>query len=146
MLIARFVNHVFRHRWCASILLVIAVDVCTYMAFSRRQPISLEIDNGDKVMHLMAFTILFINGHLAIHFDLVPKMKRLSKVVLTANWAFWLSYGVFIELGQHYFAGREASLADLLADVAGLTLGTIIVLAFRIAPLPPQSTKSVTNA
>lgn len=52
-----------------------------------------------------------------------------------AGWriaAALLAYGVFIELVQSQVPGRHASLADVLADVAGIALGLLAARVFSV--------------
>ncbi len=125
-------RHLYRFRWSASILLLVLLDFCTYMAFS---------DTGapptfpyqDKVNHLLAFFTLFCMGHISLHFDFFPA-RRLGGAAVLAHAALWLAYGGFIELGQRFIAARDASLLDLATDGIGILLGYAFVSSADLMP------------
>lgn len=48
---------------------------------------------------------------------------------------FLISFSFAIEIGQHFMPPRTFSLLDMLANSSGVTLGLIIVLALKRAPI-----------
>ena len=73
----------------------------------------------DKLMHLAAFAVL---GFLSLG------AMRVSAAGFRAG-QVWLSimlvslFGVLIEYNQSFLPGRDASIGDLVADLAGASLG-----------------------
>lgn len=125
-------RYLYRFRWTASILLLFLLDICTYLAFRDTGAPPL-FPYQDKVNHLLAFFALFCLGHVSLHFDFFPK-RRLGTWAILAHAAFWLAYGGFIELGQHFITGRDASLLDLATDGVGILLGLIFVSSADLTP------------
>ena len=125
----------FQYRWLASILLIILLDICTWMAF---KPTSgkMHFDFEDKILHAFAFCVLCVVGHIALHFDIFKNSKPMAFRVFLVNWVLWISYGVFIEVVQSLLSYRAASMGDLYADIVGIMIGTLIVIAFRLHPRP----------
>ena len=126
--LARF----YRFRWSFSILLLLAFDFCTWMAF-RESGGRAMFPHQDKVMHCLAFMGLFTLGHLSLHFDFFPKRKPGPWLQL-CHWTIWLGYGLFIEMVQRLIDYRSASLGDFLADVVGICLGAALVTGLRLHP------------
>ena len=79
-----------------------------YLFFQQGINSGVEIPHFDKVGHFIAFFVL------ATCLDLGSKIKPL--IALT----FLASYGVIVEFVQDTIPGREASLADIIADVSGV--------------------------
>jgi len=124
-------------RWVASILLLLVCDVCTYMAFRESSGTGL-FPHQDKVLHALAFFGLTLLGHVAVHFDMFPRMRaRVLPMLLNAG--TWLAYGLFIELGQRLLTYRTFSLADLAADAVGIALACGLC---RSADIYPRSAPS----
>ncbi len=125
------VNLVFPYRWIPSILLLFLLDLATWMSFhksSAPQVIVLQ----DKVLHVLAFFVLFCLGHISFHFDFRPRFHRLALLLL--NSGIWLAYGVFIEMVQKHLSYRTASFGDLIADVIGIAAGAIFVTVLKLYP------------
>ncbi|NRB25954.1 VanZ family protein [Shewanella sp.] len=96
-------RHIFR------LALVIAVIIISYLVFSRPHYPQL-FSNMDKVGHLGSFFCLSLLTYLAFK----PKWY-----LLTATLSI---YAVFIELVQARLPYRSASVADFIADMAGVFL------------------------
>lgn len=76
-------------------------------------------ENSDKVLHFGAYFVLARLGTSAI-----SARGRLSVVTLIGWAAVYLLYGAVDEWLQQY-TGREASVADWLADAAGVMTATL---------------------
>ncbi len=127
------VNRVFRWRWLASVALLICLDISTYLALDDVKTKSL-FANQDKALHILGFMGFYTLGHISLNFDFFPRIQRFSWRLTAVNWSVWLGYGLFIELMQGLLRHRSASMSDLLANAAGLTLGALIVVGFRVYP------------
>lgn len=101
-------------------LLVLLLLVISWLAFSPKPPDG--IDTGwDKANHLLAFATLAVVSALSL-----AGAQRQRKVVLGL-----LAYGIFIELVQSQIPGRSAEPADVLADMAGVALGLLLLAALE---------------
>ncbi len=76
----------------------------------------------DKVVHFSTYLILFISLDLAF----ASSRRLLTKLVLLL-FCSWL-----IEVAQHFMPTRQYSLGDLLANLAGLVLGLLLVLLLKM--------------
>ncbi len=126
----------YRYRWSASVLLVFLLDFCTYMAFRDAGSAS-PFPYQDKVNHLLAFFTLFTIGHISLHFDFFPG-RRLGVLTQIGHGTLWLIYGLLIELGQHFFAARDASWVDLAFDGLGILIGIVFVVSTDLRPRSPE--------
>uniref|UniRef100_A4SF23 VanZ-like domain-containing protein n=1 Tax=Chlorobium phaeovibrioides (strain DSM 265 / 1930) TaxID=290318 RepID=A4SF23_CHLPM len=70
----------------------------------------------DKYQHVLTFLVLSV-----FMFAFWFESRGISFFIL-------LSYGFFIELVQFFLPGHECSLNDLIADMAGVTVGYFLVL------------------
>ncbi|QFU23993.1 VanZ family protein [Shewanella eurypsychrophilus] len=92
-----------------KLILALALIVISYLVFSRPNYPQL-IPNMDKVGHLGSFFCLSLLTYLAFR----PKWYLLTTTLAI--------YAVFIELVQSRLPYRSASLADFIADMAGVLL------------------------
>jgi len=127
----RLVNMVFPFRWIPSILLLFLIDLATLLSFQKTS-VAQVIALQDKVLHVLAFFVLFCLGHISLHFDIQPRFR--PRLVLLFNVGIWLAYGLFIEMVQKHLSYRSASLGDLIADAIGICAGAIFVTVFKIYP------------
>lgn len=127
------VRSLFAARWLASLVLLIAIDLCTFFALTRTTGTA-TFTHQDKVLHALAFFILFILGYWVLNFDLRRRKTRFSVGLAVINTLVWLAYAVFIETAQYYLGYRSASLGDLIADAVGMTIGWLFLAAFRPFP------------
>ncbi len=78
----------------------------------------------DYLLHGAAFALLSILSFWAVHEDLKPGIGR---------GGYWLpaliavAYGAIDEWHQSFVPGRDASVHDWLADVAGVILGILLI-------------------
>ncbi len=92
--------------------------VITWLAVTPLHVPQVNPDWGDKVNHAAAFAVLFVAGYKAYH-----SAFRL--------WVWLVAYGMFIEVLQSFLPFRFASAEDVVADVAGIALGQLVVTALR---------------
>ncbi|EGT3628078.1 MAG: VanZ family protein [Gammaproteobacteria bacterium] len=92
-----------------KLALAVAFVVISYLVFSR-PTYSQSIPNIDKVGHLGSFFCLSYLSYLAFR----PKWYWLSLTLA--------SYAILIELVQSRLPYRSASVADVIADFAGIAL------------------------
>ena len=78
------------------------------------------INLWDKLNHALAFFVLALLLAAAC-----------PGLALLRQWLILLSYGVAIELLQAGLSYRDASLADVLANVVGIALAALILVFFR---------------
>ena len=101
-------------------------------AFAPSAP-TLNIDNGDKVQHIMAF--LCLSGCTAL------SARAGWRQALRAT-VFMLLFGVFIELVQSFLPTRSADWRDVVADSLGVAVGlALVAVARRVLPLRPVGKK-----
>ncbi|MCC5795601.1 MAG: VanZ family protein [Chromatiales bacterium] len=95
--------------WMAlGVLLLCSVLFLALMPGSEAPSIGLS----DKLLHLLTFAVL-----MAWFAGLVPTARHWQLALLL------LTYGILIELLQAFTPDRQAELADVLADAAGILLG-----------------------
>ena len=122
------------YRWLAAILLVIAVDVCTFLALARAGANPIDFSHQDKLLHALGFFILALLGHLVLFYDLFPKVQRHRTFLLLINAITWLIYGIGIELAQSLTSYRQASVGDVAADAVGIVLALIVATSLKLYP------------
>lgn len=103
------------------VLLGVLAAVTAVFAFSKVDPILPFVD-ADKFNHLLAFGSMAFAASCAQ----ATGSRAWRSTMLGA-----LGYGGFIELVQSQIPGRQASWADLAADLAGAALGIALVAALR---------------
>ncbi|WP_417529966.1 VanZ family protein [Marinobacter lipolyticus] len=96
-----------------QLALLISVIAILYLA-TTSQPYPLPSSPNDKINHLIAFTELTILARLGW-----PRMPGIWLVVGLCL------YGLAIELVQSQLPYREFSMADLIADAAGIAIGLL---------------------
>jgi len=99
--------------WFVSFLAVIPVDVSSGIGLS------------DKILHAMAFAVLM----LLIDFSWPQTGLTVTK------FAAVVAYGVLIEAVQYFIPYRDASIVDILADVAGMAVYPMLVPVLQIIPM-----------
>ena len=114
----------------ARLALVAAVVTIAWLATTDRPPPVLE-NFSDKLQHAAAFLglgLLADRSFPGTRFG-VPKILAL------------LAFGVAIEVVQHYLPYRDASLLDIVADVAGIALYAVARTRLLTIPLlrPPAN-------
>lgn len=87
--------------------LIFNFTLSLYLFLQQGVSSGVSLPHFDKVGHFIAFFAL------AICFHLGTRIKAVFALLLL------LAYGVAIEFAQSHIPGREASLADILADMAG---------------------------
>lgn len=134
-LLGSFFADQYRRRYVASIVLLFLLDMVTYLAFSKSGGPQL-VSHQDKYLHTAAFFVLFLVGHISLHFDVLPHL-RARLVPMLCHCLLWFAYGAFIELVQKYLSYRSSSLADLVADAAGILIGAVFVSIIDLFPRRP---------
>jgi VanZ family protein len=79
-----------------------------------------EIHFLDKILHFFAF---FIYGIFARFYFEVFKFEDKSKIIAAISIS--ILFGIFDELHQSFVPGRDASIYDLIADIAGVLVSYI---------------------
>ena len=92
----------------ASLLLVAYLSLMPYDG-------NLLDNQRDKLAHLMVYAALTVLAYLAY--------QRVAMLWLVAA---LLMYSVGLEVGQYFVPGRFLSLADVIANILGLLLGSAI--------------------
>jgi VanZ family protein len=93
-----------------------------------RSPVTFPM--WDKFAHLGEYGVFGLLGHMAIARDGRVRSSRMLAVAVAG-----LCVGVLDETIQAYTPGRESSIYDLLADVAGVLLG-ITLARFIVSRRP----------
>ena len=117
-----------RHLWFCLGLVLAAMIAATSLLPASDLP---DIGLPDKIEHALAYTLLaFWFASVVVRRDFLPLIVAL------------VAFGGLIELAQEWMhLGRSAELADLLADVAGITVGVALAAtplggwAYRIESL-----------
>jgi len=78
--------------------------------FFTQQSVPQAIPNSDKIGHILVFFILALLLFKSVDFNRARQMVLL------------LSYGIGVEIIQHFIPYRSGSVADVIADAAGLLL------------------------
>lgn len=87
-------------------------------------PVALHIKGGDKVLHFAVFMVLVLLGGTAWRLG----RGGLSFAGLWAWFLVYAAYGAIDEWSQQW-VGRSASMGDWLADLAGVAVATVILMA-----------------
>ena len=83
---------------------------------------SIEIDNGDKFVHAIAYSLLCLLWYLSV------KSFKISKALLKAS-AFAIIYGIIIEVLQGTLTEvRTLDKYDVLANCIGVAFISIILI------------------
>lgn len=139
-LLGRLFAKLYPVRWLGTLMLIIVLDICTYLALVKTTG-PVVINNQDKILHAFAFFVLTVMGHVSLHFDLFPRFKNTLWLMLL-NAAIWASYGLGIEVVQGLTGYRSASMGDYYADLVGVLLGTMLAAATGLHPQPPVQKES----
>lgn len=107
-----------RRLWMAIFVVLCAFTLVMALLPGERAP---EATGWDKLDHALAFAALAVAGVFAMHW-----MRRGVAWVLPLLTVF----GAAIELLQIFVPSRMADVQDLLADVAGAALGTLLAWLF----------------
>ncbi len=91
-----------------------------------------DIEGGDKVAHLLAYAVL--GALLARAWWWGERVSGRRWALLTI--AYGGLFGVIDELHQMPLPTRTASVGDLMADIAGLIIGVVVVGAWVMAHRP----------
>ena len=97
-------------RWVYALMLLGAMAGALYFALLPSHGGDNWFPQADKLLHAATFAFLWLLGMRA-------RIKPLGLAALL------LTFGVGIEVAQSFTPDREASLVDLVADVAGIALG-----------------------
>ena len=103
-----------------KILFYITVLTVLYLAIVPDN-IDLPSQYSDKIKHVMAFFVLSL------------LLNRASSTIQhrLRNMGALLLFGLFIEIIQSFFPGRESSLGDLIADFIGIVLFQLLYSFFK---------------
>lgn len=114
--------------WIASLVWIIFIGILSLLPPSELSGLSfLHIPGMDKVLHFIFYVVLAIFLSNTLFQELkTSKLKiRITTVLLC------LSYGLLIEFLQP-LTGRSKSFNDLLADISGAIVGTLLFYQVRI--------------
>ena len=70
---------------------------------------------GDKTNHILAFIVFTILYYLTF--------KSYKKIFL-----YGIMFGIYIEIVQYFLPYRSCDFLDIIVDILGLFLGTILIL------------------
>jgi VanZ family protein len=100
--------------WRAVLALLVAL--VSYLALTPTPPQQLDF-GWDKLNHLLAFAALAFAA--ALGYPRSTRARRLAPVAL-------LAFGGLIEILQLFVPGRSSGWGDLIADAAGIAIGTLM--------------------
>ena len=95
-----------------KILFFIALGVVFILAVVQNDHVSIHYAYADKIKHISAFFVLSLLLNRASS-SLKHRIRNMASLLL---------FGIFIEVVQFYFPHRESSVADVVADFAGIIL------------------------
>ena len=81
----------------------------------------------DKVLHIIAYFIFGISLLLAF----VPYKKTSLKKKLIISIIIGVFYGATDEYHQYFVIGRSSEIADLIADIIGISLSSIFMIVYH---------------
>jgi VanZ family protein len=83
----------------------------------------LDVEVNDKLLHVAGYTVLGLLTLRAFHGGFGPLIgwPTVGAVVFTVG------YGVIDELHQSFVPGRNASISDVVADLAGAILAVAVI-------------------
>ena len=81
----------------------------------------------DKVLHIIAYFIFGISLLLAF----VPYKKTTLKKNLIISIIIGAFYGSTDEYHQYFVIGRSSEIADLIADIIGISLSSIFMIVYH---------------
>ena len=88
----------------------------------------------DKIYHAIAYFVYGIAVQLAVvAWSRASTPNRLEAVIIVLIGSL---YGLSDEIHQTFVVGRDGSLADLVADVVGVTLSLVLLPTVRRSLLP----------
>ncbi|MDC7126174.1 MAG: VanZ family protein, partial [Spirochaetales bacterium] len=103
---------------------IVCISVLSFFMLTPKPPeIAPEVNNIDKVEHVIAFLILTILFRYSICSKKID--RPIFFVVLTV--LILCSYGVLIEYLQG-FTGRSRDIADVFSDMAGVLGGCLLMV------------------
>ncbi len=79
--------------------------------------------NYDKLLHFFLYTGFGIVLYLTMHFSRNAKLQKYAVLLVLI---IGVSYAITDEIHQTYVPGRSGTIADLMADTAGLVFSLII--------------------
>ncbi len=100
-------------RASAQVCLVAGVIGISWLSLTPDPSLQRAIGLSDKLEHALAYGLLAAAGSLAV---------SSPRSVATLASALVI-FGAALELGQHYIPARTASLGDIAANAAGVTVG-----------------------
>ena len=99
--------------WFLGLVLLVAIAVLSLIPL--RGPV-IDVPSSDKLLHAFAYVVL------TLYFGELVGDGRLTRVLIGL-----LMYGIAIELLQTLAPPRSAELADLVANLAGMLIGTLLL-------------------
>ncbi len=103
-----------RHQYSAIFFASLAI--ITWLALTPDSPRIPGVEVNDKLQHVAAFIWLTLLAHCSF-----PVSRLRYKAALL------LGYGVLIEAAQYFIPMRSASLSDIVADLAGIGIGAMLL-------------------
>ena len=101
------------------VTLFIIILAIAYLSLTPKYTITI---GNDKISHFIAYGTLTINAGLLT----IKNPKSFRSAI-----ALCIVYGGLIEVGQYYVPGRFMSFYDIVANTAGVAIGTVVVLLFH---------------
>ncbi len=93
-----------------------SLAIITWLALTPNGPPVIGELVDDKLQHVAAFVWLTFLAHCSF-----PMIRLRYKAALL------LGYGASIEVAQYYIPTRSASLSDIVADLAGIGIGAMLL-------------------
>ncbi len=110
-----------RSAYKLAIALTTFITVISLISLKGMRPISIGIDNFDKIVHFTLYFLLTLSWFFAAQ---EPIKKRTTKIILILA---LISYGIIIEALQgEMTTHRQADFYDILANSIGVLLAAIL--------------------
>ena len=99
-----------------STLFFASLAIITWLALTPDGPRIPGVEVNDKLQHVAAFVWLTLLAHCSFPGTRLRYMAALL-----------LGYGALIEVAQYFIPMRSASLSDIIADLAGIGIGAMLL-------------------
>ena len=111
--------------WIITLIYVCLITILSHQPADNISDVSPGIKNVDKLFHFIEFSILgfLVFGSLSLNSKEFDQIFNLSIKI-------GILFSCLDEYHQSFIDGRDSSLADLIFDVFGVFLGTILHYRF----------------
>jgi hypothetical protein len=102
--------------WVLKAVWFLSIAFVGYLSLAPRVEIPCQFSGADKLAHCLAYA--WLAG--------LPIFALGKRELAFLGATLMLPFGIGLEVAQAYVPGREFSVADMIADAAGVVLGMIV--------------------